>query len=139
MEKTGRAYGFFSCKDPKEEVERSIRCIRDNVTGPDMELNLRYMHEFIADPKSPAKLVKLLDEVAIEAIGPSSMSSGRKYAGPVLARDLKYVIEASQRNKSNREVAQGMNDVMNHLYDEDEPFYATRVFERNGSYKELTE
>ncbi len=147
MEKTGRAYGLFNCNASKEEIEKDINDIREYVqTSPEMRLKLTTMAEFRANPQSPKKLVNLLDNAEVYPIFPSSSKQEMDKSRPTLAKDLQYVLEASQSGVESEIVARSTGDIVNgvhSLYGKGQPFLGTIVGERvNGrkrDYFELTE
>ncbi len=113
----GQAYCFFDCKASKEEIEREIPTIRNlTQTANELELQLREGADTI---KGDSQLL----EIGREA----------KDAG------LKYVIQASYPNSTNRQTADEVAGILNQayqspLYKKGEPFRGGVFYRENGQY-----
>ncbi|MBS3081667.1 hypothetical protein J4416_01850 [Candidatus Pacearchaeota archaeon] len=143
MEKTGVAYGMFNSSANKEDIERELKAIQEYTqTDSKMELKLYGMDEFRKATKSPRELIDLLDKADVYPIFPSSRREEIGEPSPTLAKDLDYVLEASQKGIESRVVAESTRDILSGIYclfEKENPFVKTIVYERDGSYWELPE
>lgn len=115
--KTGKAYGFFDCSATKEEIEGEIPFIRDAV-------------------KTPNQLELVLTEGMDTLMGDSvllSIAQDAKKAG------IKYVMEATYSNATNKQTADELSAILNQayqspLYQKGEKFRGEIVYQENGEY-----
>lgn len=115
--KTGRAYAFFDCGASKEEIERELPSIRKCVqTSSALELSLM---EGTNNLTGDSQLLQIAKEA--------------KNAG------IKYVMEATLPNATNRQTADELATILNQsyqspLYQEGEQFRGKVVYEKRGRY-----
>lgn len=115
--KIGEAYAFFNCNATKQEIEQEIPFIRKLVKTPgELELSLTEgMDQIKGDPKLLA--------IAKEA----------KEAG------IRYFMEATLPNATNRATADELSSVLNQayqspLYQSGEQFRGEIVYKEKGEY-----
>ncbi len=117
MAEIGKAYGFFDCKKSKTEIEAELPTIRELTQVPSA-LELTLMEGFDALKGSPNFMQKV-DEA--------------KTAG------LRYVLDASLPDATNRATADEVAAVLNQayqspLYQEGEEFKGGIIYEENGEF-----
>jgi hypothetical protein len=107
-ENYGRAYAFFDCNAPKEELEKKLPSIREEVqASSSLELLLKEVKDFKRDPQVDPDLRDFIQSC-----------------------ELKYVLEAKNPHTSTEDVGVDLVAIMNQvyqLYGEDKPFYGEIV------------
>lgn len=114
--KVGKAYGFFDCNAPREEIEAELPTIRDIV-------------------KTPSKLELLLNDIK-NLRGEAGLMAISKEAQE---SRIRYVLEATYPDASNRETADEVAAILNQayqspLYTDGEQFSGEVVFKEKGKY-----
>ena len=117
--KTGKAYAFFDCKASKGDIEKELPFIRKCVKTPsELELSLTEGTDAL---NGDNQLLQIAKEV--------------KDAG------IRYIMEATYSNATNRQTADELSSILNQayqspLYQEGEQFRGDIFYEENGKYVE---
>ena len=117
MTNIGKAYGFFDCRASKEEIEAEIPTIRKLVQTPsELELSLM-LNETFSGPKDLASIAREAREAGV-----------------------KYVIEATYPDRTNKQTAQELGTILNQayqspLYQEGEQFKGQVVYGEGNEYR----
>jgi hypothetical protein len=115
--KTGKAYAFFDCNASKGEIEQEIPFIRECVKTPNaLELSLM---EGVDTLTGDSQLLQIAKEA--------------KDAG------IKYEMEATYPNESNKKTADELSSVLNQayqspLYQQGEPFRGAIFYKHGEKY-----
>ena len=115
--KQGKAYGFFDCKASKEDIEDELPKIRDFVPSPStLEISLI---EGVERLKGDSDLL--------------SMARKAKEQG------MRYVMEATYPDATNRMAADELSAILNQayqslLYKQGEPFRGGIIYKEDGEY-----
>ena len=115
--KTGKAYAFFNCRASKIEVEKELPFIRECVkTSNALELSLM---ESMDDLTGDSQLLQIAQDV--------------KNAG------IRYVMEATYPDATNRQTADEVVSILNQayqspLYEKGEEFRGEVIYKERGRY-----
>jgi len=115
--KIGKAYGFFDCNATKEEIENEIPFIKKCVKTPNtLELILT---ENVNTLKVDSELLSIAQEAKKE--------------------NIKYTMEATYPNATNKQTADELSTILNQayqspLYQKGEKFRGEIVYKENGEY-----
>lgn len=110
----GKAYGFFDCNATKKEIEKEIPFIRDFVNTPN-----------------------LLELLLTEDVNLSEVDSDLLLISK--EANMKYVIEATYPNATNKQTADELSVILNQayhspLYKKGERFRGEITYKGNGGY-----
>ena len=141
MENRKKAYAFFDSSASIKQIKGGLGNVRKYVRVPEgLELRAYSVTEFRNNPESPKKLLDLMNKSKVYPIIPISQRDEVIKAKPV--KDLKYFIEAEQKDTQNEVVARSLGDILSGIYahyDEGKSFIAIVVYDRNGEYEKLEE
>ncbi len=117
---TGKAYGFFNCNAPQEEIETYFPMIRRDARTPSqLELSLiEGMDNLLGD-----------EQIKAEAEGAKSQG-------------IRYVLEATYPGATNETTAKELGDILNllqatSLYEPKEKFCGLVLYKHDGEYLSL--
>ncbi|MDP2906789.1 MAG: hypothetical protein Q8O03_02515 [Nanoarchaeota archaeon] len=117
MKNVGKAYGFFDCNASKEVIESELPTIRELVKTPS---------------KLELSLIKGVDNLK----GDSDLMS---IAREAKESGIKYVVEATYPDATNKETADELASILNQayqtpLYQDGEQFYGSVFYKELGKY-----
>ena len=138
MEKIGKAYGFFECKDSKEAIESQMPSIREAFKTPSkLEFSLKETKELQEDKGTDSDLLEFIEKNEIfTKIPPSKLKAGMAKAKPIRIADLRYVIDATYPNATNEKTAGRLANFINGIYYRygDEIPYTAVIAKIGGEY-----
>ncbi|MBI2548558.1 hypothetical protein HYW21_04365 [Candidatus Woesearchaeota archaeon] len=114
----GKAYGFFSCKASKTEIEDELQKIRGGIGTPsELELSLT---ECMGNVRGD----EILTGIARQA--------EQEY-------NMNYMLQATYPSKTNEDAAEELVGILNQasqppLYEAGEPFFGAIFYEKDGDY-----
>lgn len=126
MEQNGKAYGFFYCRAPKQEIEEWIPTLRETALIPSqLELTLVEGAENLKDAQKPA--VRAAD---LEL---------RKIVQMAKGANLNYALDARFPGASNQAAAKELTELLHMayqspLYEQGEEFLYEVVYEEGGRF-----
>ena len=137
MEKIGKAYGFFECKDSKEAIESQMPSIREAFKTPSkLEFSLKETKELQEDKGTDSDLLEFIEKKEICSKFSSEFKAEKKNTNTIKIADLRYVIEATYPNATNEKTAGHLANFMNGIYYRygDEIPYTAVIAKIGGEY-----